>query len=45
MEVERLQTVKDELSEQVASLHAQLEQERSKNRALSTDSKTKDKVK
>lgn len=44
LEVDRLQTVRDELAEQVASLHAQLEQERSKVRALTTDPKSKDKV-
>lgn len=45
MEVERLQTVKDELSAEVISLHAQLEQERSKVRALTgNEYKSKDKV-
>ncbi|KAL0271564.1 UNVERIFIED_CONTAM: hypothetical protein PYX00_008620 [Menopon gallinae] len=45
MEVERLQTVKDELSSEVVNLHAQLEQERSKVRALSgNEHKTKDKM-
>lgn len=44
LEIDRLQTVRDELSEQVASLFAQLEQERSKVRALTNDPKSKDKV-
>lgn len=41
VEVERLQLMRDELSSEVSSLHAQLEQERSKVRALSGDSKGK----
>jgi hypothetical protein len=43
-EVEKLRRVKDELSTEVSSLHAQLEQERSKVRALSIDSKSKAQV-
>lgn len=41
MEVERLQTIKDELSTEVASLHTQLEQERSKVRQLTAENKNK----
>lgn len=44
MEVERLQAVKDELSNEVSNLHALLEQERSKVRALTAEPKSKDKV-
>lgn len=40
-EVDKLRRVKDELSIEVSSLHAQLEQERSKVRALTSDSKSK----
>jgi hypothetical protein len=43
-EVDKLRRVKDELSTEVSSLHAQLEQERSKVRALTSDSKTKAQV-
>lgn len=43
-EVEKLRRVKDELSTEVSSLHAQLEQERSKVRALTSDSKSKAQV-
>ncbi|KAK6631575.1 hypothetical protein RUM44_006104 [Polyplax serrata] len=43
MEVERLQTIKDELSTEVASLHTQLEQERSKVRQLTAENKNKSK--
>lgn len=43
-EVEKLRRVKDELSIEVSSLHAQLEQERSKVRALTADSKSKAQV-
>lgn len=45
MEVERLEAVKDELSNEVSRLYAQLEQERSKVRALTGEQKTKDKNK
>ncbi|KAG8224900.1 hypothetical protein J437_LFUL004641 [Ladona fulva] len=38
-DVERLQKVRDELSAEVSSLHAQLEQERSKVRALTSELK------
>lgn len=44
MEVERLQTIKDELSNEVASLDMQLQQERSKVRQLMKEQKSKDKV-
>nr|CAD7589477.1 unnamed protein product [Timema genevievae] len=45
IEVDRLQRVKDELSSEVSSLYAQLEQERSKVRALSaSDPKNKSQV-
>ncbi|PSN51381.1 G kinase-anchoring protein 1-A [Blattella germanica] len=44
IEVDRLQTMRDELSSEVSSLHAQLEQERSKVRALTSDSKNKAQV-
>ncbi|XP_021941709.1 G kinase-anchoring protein 1-like isoform X2 [Zootermopsis nevadensis] len=40
-EVDKLRRVKDELSTEVSSLHAQLEQERSKVRALTSDCKSK----
>lgn len=40
-EVDKLRRVKDELSTEVSSLHAQLEQERSKVRSLTSDSKSK----
>lgn len=43
-EVDKLQRVKDELSTEVSSLHAQLEQERSKVRALTSDCKNKAQV-
>lgn len=43
-EVDKLRRVKDELSTEVSSLHAQLEQERSKVRALTSDSKSKAQV-
>jgi len=43
-EVDKLRRVKDELSIEVSSLHAQLEQERSKVRALTSDSKSKAQV-
>lgn len=39
-EVAKLQEIRDELTSEVASLHAQLEQERSKTRTSSTDVKT-----
>jgi len=38
-EVAKLQEIRDELTSEVASLHAQLEQERSKTRTSSTDVK------
>lgn len=38
-EVAKLQEIRDELTSEVASLHAQLEQERSKTRTSSTDTK------
>ncbi|GLG94880.1 G kinase-anchoring protein 1 [Gryllus bimaculatus] len=41
VEVEQLQRMRDELSSEVSSLHAQLEQERSKVRSLTTDTKGK----
>ena len=43
-EVDKLRRVKDELSTEVSSLHAQLEQERSKVRSLTSDSKSKAQV-
>lgn len=39
-EVAKLQEIRDELTSEVASLHAQLEQERSKTRTSSVDVKT-----
>ncbi|XP_069677358.1 G kinase-anchoring protein 1-like isoform X2 [Periplaneta americana] len=39
IEVDRLQRMRDELSSEVSSLHVQLEQERSKVRALTSDPK------
>ena len=39
-EVAKLQEIRDELTSEVASLHAQLEQERSKTRTSSADLKT-----
>lgn len=39
-EVAKLQEIRDELTSEVASLHAQLEQERSKTRTSSADVKT-----
>lgn len=39
-EVAKLQEIRDELTSEVASLHAQLEQERSKTRTSSTDVKS-----
>lgn len=39
-EVSKLQEIRDELTSEVASLHAQLEQERSKTRTSSADVKT-----
>ena len=39
-EVAKLQEIRDELTSEVTSLHAQLEQERSKNHASSSDTKT-----
>lgn len=39
-EVAKLQEIRDELTSEVTSLHAQLEQERSKTRASSADLKT-----
>lgn len=45
VEVDKLQRVRDELSTEVSSLAAQLEQEKSKVRSLTTgDAKGKDKV-
>lgn len=45
VEVDKLQRVRDELSTAVSSLAAQLEQEKSKVRSLTTgDAKGKDKV-
>ena len=44
IEVERLQRMRDELSSEVSNLHALLEQERSKVRALTSDSKNKSQV-
>lgn len=46
VELERLNIVKNELTEEVSRLHVLLEQERSKVAALTSDSqhKTKDKV-
>ncbi|XP_066994412.1 G kinase-anchoring protein 1 isoform X2 [Anabrus simplex] len=41
MEVERLQQMREELTTEVTTLHAQLEQERSKVRALTADPKSK----
>lgn len=40
VEVAKLQEIRDELTTEVASLHALLEQERSKTRASSADPKT-----
>lgn len=39
-EVAKLQEIRDELTSEVASLHTQLEQERSKTRTSSADLKT-----
>lgn len=39
-EVAKLQEIRDELTTEVTSLHAQLEQERSKTRTSSADLKT-----
>lgn len=39
-EVAKLQEIRDELTSEVTSLHAQLEQERSKTRTSSADVKT-----
>ncbi|KAJ9582825.1 hypothetical protein L9F63_022833, partial [Diploptera punctata] len=41
IEVDRLQRMRDELSSEVSNLHALLEQERSKVRALTSDTKSK----
>lgn len=41
IEVDRLQRMRDELSSEVSNLHALLEQERSKVRALTSDTKNK----
>ncbi|XP_049938160.1 G kinase-anchoring protein 1-like [Schistocerca serialis cubense] len=41
LEVDRLQQMRDELSSEVSSLHTLLEQERSKVRALTSDTKNK----
>lgn len=43
-EVERLRDIQNELTKEVASLHAQLEQERSKGSTSKIDTKFKDKV-
>lgn len=44
IEVDRLQMMRDELSSEVSSLHAQLEQERSKVHALTAENKNKSQV-
>lgn len=44
VQMEKAQNVKDELAEEVERLHALLEQERSKVRALTSDNKNKGKV-